>query len=422
MACTRNKMFMKKEFQIKNLTLSNLGHMLHHNSVFSANGEWIVFDGRNDDTKIGETSTIGIVNTKTGEERIIYNTIHQSKFGPGVGAASFHPIEDKVIFIHGLYDADESRPYDMMRRFGMVVDISAPNIGIHYDARDLIAPYTVGSLRGGTHSHCWSSNGKMLSFTYNDELVEQDLRMVGVMIPSEKDILVPTLAGNNNGKMFSAILTDVVRNPKWGSDEISKAFDESWLPTKVPTIVFQGHTRNKNGELITEIYKVEVNSDLILSDSAAVGKQGQLPQVPKGIQMKRLTHTEKGISDFRHWLRASADGEFIYALAKDNKGRNQILQCDVETGKCTYLSDFTFDITSPINLSYAGDKISFIANNNVYLFDIESRYLNKLTDFALADLAIVGAPVFSRQDDRIAFNQFCDIDGQQNVQIKLIEL
>lgn len=412
---------MSKVLSVRVISMTFSSHTIHHNGIFSPNDEWIVFDGRNDDTKIGETSTVGMVNVHTGEERILYKTDRQTIYGPGVGAASFSPKENMVLFIHGLYDADEKEPYDMTRRFGLAIDTDNPMQGIHMDARDVVEPYTAGTLRGGTHSHCWSGDGQLVSFTYNDEFVDSDLRMVGVMVPNENEIEVPKARGNNNGRLYSAIVSDVIREPKWGSDEISKAFDECWI-NGTSKIAFQGNTRNDNGDTITEIYSVTIDPGLILSDSAAVGKIGERPHVPKGIRQQRLSRTSKGLSDLRHWLRSSADGRFIYALAKDEQERNQIVRCEVSTGSFNYVSSFDFSISSPINVSERGDKITFVADNNVHLFDLESKKLDKLTSYSSNDLKVVGAPVFSRKDDKIAFNQFVDQNGKLVVQIKLIDL
>lgn len=67
---------------------------------------------------------------------------------------------------------------------------------------------------------------------------------------------------------------------------------------------------------------------------------------------------------------------------------------------------FGFSICSPININFKGDKITFIANNNLYVFHLKSKNLEKLTSNSAKDLKIVGAPVFSRKDDKITFNQF----------------
>lgn len=405
---------------ISMLTTSEKGHTIHHNGAFSSNDEWIVFDGRNDDTKIGETAVIGVVNVKTGEERTIYQTKNQTVYGPGVGAASFSPDEDQVIFIHGLPDANEKQPYGMSRRTGMLVDIHKGGYAFPADARDMSAPYVPGSLRGGTHSHCWNPDGTMLSFTYNDELIESDLRAVGVMLKLEDEIVVDERSGNSNGEYYSAIVSDVVANPTPGSDEINKAFDECWVDDY--SIAFQGNTINAQGQPVTEIFLVEIDREKILADKNAVGKKGERPKVPTGIKQKRLTFSERGLSDLRHWLRSSPDGQYIYGLAKDDEGNNQIVRCQTKSGEFEYVSDFDFSIAAPINISYKGDKMTFVAGNNVFVFEMESKELYQLTNFSENTLKVIGAPLFSRKDDKIAFNQFVEIDGHINVQIKLIEL
>jgi len=409
------------ERRIDSLTRSDIGHTLHHNNVFSPDNNWIVFDGRNDDTKIGETSSIGMVNVHTGEERLLYKTANQTIYGPGVGAASFSPVEDMVVFIHGLYDADSVKPYDITRRFGLAVNMYNPMVGMPMDARDSYAPYTAGALRGGTHSHCWSGDGRLISFTYNDEFVDPDLRMVGVMVPTEEPVVISSLEENNKGKKYAAIVTDVVRDPLPGSDEISKAFDECWVSSHTNyTIAFQGNTRNEEGETITEIYLVDIDPARILQDSSAVGKEGERPRTPDGIRQRRLSRTLKGLSDLRHWLRS--DGRYVYALAKDDDNRNQIVQCEVSSGRFTTVSDFDFSISSPINMSHRGDKITFVANNNIYLFDLAIKKSVMLTSNSPEDLKIVGAPVFSRKDDMIAFNQYAESNGNEYIQIKIVHL
>ncbi len=420
-----NSCMIKKSNEI---TLSAFGHTLHHNGVFSPDGNWIVFDGRNDDTKIGETAIIGIVNVKTGEEKTIYQTKNQTVFGPGVGAASFSPVKDKVIFIHGLADADEQKPYAMSRRTGVGIDINFPAKPFFYDARDVSFPYTPGSLRGGTHSHCWSADGQFISFTYNDELVEPDLRVVGVMFPQE--VKADAGKGNNDGTMYAAIVTDVVRNPKPGSDEISKAFDECWINGYTNSegiyianaIAFQGNVMNKDGQQITEVFVVDIDAEKILVDSEAVGKPGERPHVPTGIKQKRITFSEKGLSDTRHWLRASPDGKYIYALAKDARNLNQIVQVEANSGEILYLSNNNHSIDFSFNLSADGGRICYVAGNAIHVFDIHKRTSEQLTQ-GTENGKIIGAPSFSPKGDFVVYNQYIrHADGQEYLQIRKAEL
>lgn len=411
------------------LTRSAMGHTLHHNGVFSPDGQWVVFDGRNDDMKIGETSVIGLVHISTGEESIIYKTKNPTVYGPGVGAASFSPVRDFVIFIHGLSDADREKPYAMGRRTGVGVDIRRPFEPVMMDARDITFPYTTGSLRGGTHSHAWSGDGRLISFTYNDEQVDPDLRMVGVMVPHEPGVKVDSAQGNNNGAFYSAVVTDVVRDPVPGSDEIGKAFDECWVGKNGYTdkagrhhpyaIAFQGHTRNEEGRLITEIYVVDIDPEKILADPHAVGKAGGRPRVPQGIRQRRITFSERGLSDTRHWLRTSPDGRYIYALARDEKGYNQIIRVTVNTGEIGYVTRNDYSVDFTFNVSHDGEKICYVAKNQVHVLDLRMEKSVCLTQNTGGKIS--GAPSFSPKDDIIVYNQYVKNEkGEEFLQIRKV--
>lgn len=413
------------------LTHSAMGHTIHHNGVFSPDGQWIVFDGRNDDTKIGETPFIGIVNVSTGEESIIYETKNPTVYGPGVGAASFSPVQDFVIFIHGLSDADREKPYAMSRRTGVGIDIHQPFQPVMMDARDVTSPYAPGSLRGGTHSHAWSGDGQLISFTYNDELADSDLRVVGVMVPCEKGVQVDSAPGNNNGKYYSAIVTEVIRDPVPGSDEISKAFDECWVNGYTDeegrehpyVLAFQGHTRNAEGRQVTEVFLVETDPQKILADPHAVGKAGERPRVPAGVKQRRITFTEEGLSDTRHWLRSDPQGRYIYALAKDEKGYDQIIQVEIRTGDIRYLTRNTFSVDFAFNVSPDGGKICYVGANQVHILDIGSKESVQVTHHPDTDGKVTGAPSFSPRGDILVYNQYVKNDkGGNFLQIRKVRL
>jgi hypothetical protein len=244
------------------------------------------------------------------------------------------------------------------------------------------------------------------------------------MVQPDQEIFVDSAAGNIQGKYYSAIIADVIVEPEHGSDQISKAFDECWLGNigddSNPSIAFQGTTKNEDGKDVVEIFLVDIDPQKILQDKGAIGREGEKIRVPKGIISKRLSHSENGLSDLRHWLRSSPDGKFIYALAKDKNGFNQIARCEVQTGELKNISNLDFSISSPINIDPKGEKITFIANNNVYLFDLKSLKADKITDFGSDDLPLLGVPVFSRDGSKLAFNQFVEKEGRKNVQIKMI--
>ena len=226
------------DYKERQLTSGPQGHTINPSQVFSDNDQWIVFDTRNDDTGIGKTGSIGMVNTHSGETRELYHTKNQTDFGPGVGAAAFSPVDKRVLFLHGIRNADSEKPYDLTRRTGIAVDIDHPGIPLFMDARNIVAPFTPGALRGGTHAHSWSADGKWISCTYNDYVLQQlsktdssvkDLRVVAVIAPFGKVSVPVNGEENNNGEMFAAVVTRVTADPKPGTDEIDRAFDETWI-------------------------------------------------------------------------------------------------------------------------------------------------------------------------------------------------
>lgn len=417
----------KEERTIMQLTHSPAGHTLHHNGVFSKDGQWVVFDGRNDDTKIGETPVIGVVHMKTGEEQVIYQTKNSTQYGPGVGAASFSPVADRVLFIHGLVSADKEKPYHISRRTGVAVDLEHPFLPVFMDARDITAPYIPGALRGGTHAHCWSGDGRMISFTYNDALVEPDLRTVGVMLDVGHPILVDSAEGNNSGQFYAAVIADVVPEPRPGSDEISKAFDECWVGKagytnaaghRIPyAIAFQGNTRNEKGETAAEIFIADLDPAGIGNDTAAVGAPGTRPRVPEGVQVQRVSRTPKGLSLVRHWLRSSPDGRFIYALAPDENNIVQIISCAVNSGQVRYLTQNRTSIDYSFNLDKEGNRIAYVTDNNIYIWDLAANKNRQVTFNKPGDPKIAGAPSFAPDGRMLVFNQYQPQDGRLYLQI-----
>ncbi|WP_461484941.1 DUF3748 domain-containing protein, partial [Pedobacter sp.] len=400
-------MFDKKIVQLTN---SEIGHTLNTGQVFSANNEWIVFDHRNNDGDIKITGSIGIVNTKTGEERTIYKTTNQTAHGPGVGAASFSPVTDRVIFIQGIRNADAQKPYDFTRRTGVAIDIDKPGQPIFMDARSLDKPYTIGALRGGTHAHSWSGDGEMISYTYNDYVIEQlaktdarvkDLRTIGLMFP--KKVVVPNLANleNNDGEMFSVLAATVVENPVAGSNEIDKAFDECWIgkdgyikadgTRQRKAIAFQGNVKNAIGETITEIFVSDIADDLTQSNfnDNAAGTATTRPAVPSQITQRRVTFMAnlsqslgKGAKGPRFWLRSSADGSRIFFLSEDDKGIVQAYSVSSNALNGEEIKQVTnndFSIASPINISPDGLYLSYIADQSVFITAISSGISQRLT-------------------------------------------
>lgn len=427
--------------KIVQLTHSEIGHTLNTGQVFSTDNDWIVFDTRNNDGDIKITGSIGIVNVKTGEERTIYKLNNQTQHGPGVGAASFSPVENRVIFIHGIRNADASKPYDFTRRTGVGIDIAQPQQPIFMDARNIEFPYTLGALRGGTHAHSWSGDGQMISYTYNDYVIEQlaktnpkvkDLRTIGLMFP--KKVTVPNTDDleNNNGEMFSVLAATVTENPKPGSNEIDKAFDECWIgkdgylkadgTKQRKAIAFQGNVKDKTGNTIAEIFVSDIDEDLTWAsfNKNVAGTENTRPTVPNEIKQRRITFTEKGAKGPRNWLRSSADGSQIFFLSEDDQGIVQVYSVSPNGGKIKQITRNEFSIASPINISPDGLYLSYIADQSVFITEIASGVSQRLTPPYAAPEKLNGAVVWSNDGKKIAYNRYVKSEKGIFLQIFLL--
>ena len=427
-----------KEIQ---LTQAPQGHTLHNTQVFSKDGQWIVYDTRNDDAQIGSTERIEMVHVETGTVKPLYHTEHQTVYGPGVGAATFSPTKDRVLFIHGIRNADINRPYSMTRRTGVAIDIEQPGVPIFMDARDITPPFTPGALRGGTHAHSWSGDGQWISFTYNDFIMEQraksdtsvqDLRMVGVMVPQPVTVAPDTSLENNSGAYFSMVVTDVTETPLPGSDAIDKAFDESWIgkngyqrpdgSRQQRAIAFQGNVRDTAGNTVTEIFVVDLPDELPTAANShpLEGTSNHRPGVPSGISQRRITHTARGVEGPRHWLRTTPDGSLICYLAKDEKGVVQLFGVSPNGGTPHVLTHLNFSIEGPFNIDPSGTWVAYPADNSIFLTNLKTGETERITP-RFTDLEKpVGAPNWSPDGNTLAYNRYVGEGDTRFLQIFLL--
>ena len=91
-------------FSETQITFSPYNHSLDNNDNFSPDNMWLVYDTRTNNGGIRRGKTIEKVNISTKEIDTIYSAPGASETGPGIGAVSYHPIENKIIFIdHIIY-------------------------------------------------------------------------------------------------------------------------------------------------------------------------------------------------------------------------------------------------------------------------------------------------------------------------------
>lgn len=431
------------KFREIQITTDASGHCLNSTQCFSPNDQWIVYDGRNDDTQIGSTAAISMVNTSSGEIKQLYKTSNQTEYGPGVGAATFSPVANRVLFIHGIRNASEQNPYSITRRTGVAVDVESPGVPIFLDARNVLDPFTNGALRGGTHAHTWSGDGKWISFTYNDYVVEQaaktdsgikDLRTIGIMIPGRNVIVPENGMENNDGEMFSIVVAPVTENPAPGSDEIEKAFDETWIGKdgyrksdgswQKRAIAYQGNLRDDNGQLRTEIFVVDIPDDILenAESTAFIATSDRRLSAPPGLAHRRITYTRKGLTDKpRHWLRSDSAGTRIAFLAEDEKGFMQLFTISPNGGNPSQLTDFDFSIQGPFNFSPDGQQIAYVADNSVFMTGVNSLKTTRITERAHDTSRPVGAANWSNNGQMLCYNKYIESDEGRFLQIVLIK-
>lgn len=434
----------KKSVSMREVQLTSglYGHMLNSAQVFSPDDEWVVYDIRNDQTHIGRTCCIEKVNVRTGEVVRLYSAPEQSLHGPGVGAASYHPREPKIIFIHGLLNCNEDQPYGFTRRFGALLDETAPAKVTHAEARTIREPLVAGALRGGTHAHSWSADGKWISFTYNDALMEKleqtsgvvkDLRTIGVMAPSTRVTIPQEDAENFSGEYFSIVAATVTENPQPGSDQIEKALDECWIGTngylrkdgtvQRRAIAFQGQIRDKNDSSITEIFISDIPDDITQSNDGnpVAGTLSTRPRVPRGLNQRRITFTSgrkfPGVQGPRFWLRSSPDGALLYFLAKDDEGVVQIYEVPSTGGDLRQVTRLKHPVQAQFNVSPNGQSIALIADNSIWVTDIPSGELLRLTPRTPDDNAPVFAVIWNHQGNSLVFNRYVKTANQKFLQI-----
>jgi hypothetical protein len=424
-------------YKEKQLTFGNKGHFLNTTQCFSPDGQWIVYDTRNDDTKIGSTGSIEMVNVDTGEIRELYHTQNQTEYGPGVGAAAFSPVKNTVIFIHGIGNANQQKPYSFSRRTGVAINIDQPNIRHFMDARCVTGPFIPGALRGGTHAYTWSADGQWLSFTYNDHIIEQlssinqvvkDLRTVGVMFP--RQVIVPNDSDgeNHSGEMFAVAVAKVTEDPKPGSDDIDKAFDEAWIGVngyiksdgtlQKRAIAFQGNVVDEQGHTKTEVFIADLPDDLTQAQAGhpLEGTAISRPGVPLGVTQRRITFTKMGIVGPRHWLKTTPDGNLIYFLSKDDLGFINIFGVHPNGGAVKQLTFNKFDVQSGFNISPDGKLLAYIADDSIIISDILSGKSNKI----VTEQKPVGKVVWSPDGQKLVFNSYIKKDDQNYFQIILL--
>ncbi len=429
----------------KQITSAPRGHILTNTGAWSPDGRWIVYDTRSD--AAGERfdgETIEVVNVDSGEVRELYRAAN----GAHCGAATFHPLQPRVVFILGPEHPTPDWSYCPWHRQGVVVEMERPGIARNLDARDLTPPFTPGALRGGTHLHVWDGAGQWVSFTYEDHPLAQftaasatnDLnqRNIGVSVPGRPVRVHKGHPRNHDGDFFSVLITRTVANPRPGSDEIKRACEEAWVGVEGyarpdgtrqrRALAFQGSVVTAGGETIAEVFVADLPEDLSAEDrSPLCGTLTRAPCPPRGVVQRRLTFTDRrtfpGLQGPRHLLRSSPDGARIAFLMKDDHGVAQLWTVSPLGGQPRQLTRNPWSVASAFSWSPDGRSLAHVMDNSVCVTDAASGQTSRLTKRG----SDAGAPrpeacVFSPDGKRIAFVRRVNTAGFEANQVCVVFL
>lgn len=299
--------------QEKQLTFSPKNHMLDNNDNFSSDGRFLCYDTRDTVAAgIEGSRTIEKVELSTGKETILYAPEPPC----GVGAVSYSPTADRVAFIHGPR-ADQG-PYAKSNRRGAEVLADGSQGLTWLDARDVLTQTTPpGAHRGGTHRHEYSLDGRRVGCTYDDALLTQYDRTVALLEPSPK---APSGATH-----YFVNLAPIVPKGTAKPGEIEKAAGDSWVGREGRVRAFIGKVRLDDGVSYEEcLFVAEIPADLDVT-TADSGDTQRFPSPPKGVVIRRLTHTRaEGI------VRGTPDGTRIAYFAKAPDGTRQVFVVPVD--------------------------------------------------------------------------------------------
>jgi len=411
--------------------------MLTNVAVWSADSRWIVYDTRSSpDGSVFDGTRIERVEVGSGRIELLYEAQH----GACCGVVTASPVDDRVVFILGPEHPTPEWQYGFTRRQGVVVRTSRPGVIKPLDARDLVPPFTAGALRGGSHVHVFSPDGRLVSFTYEDAVLdglsadaatvgssrEKNLRGIGVSLCGQPGKVPHTHPRNHDGTAFTVLVTRLTDEPRAGSDEIVKAFEEAWIGThgylrpdgtrQRYALAFQGHVVVNDAAFgglrtISEVFVCDLPTEpqalMVAGEQPLEGTLTRRPAPPRGVTQRRLTFTVNrrypGVDGPRHWLRSSPDGARIACVMRDDRGIAQLFTVSPNGDGLVSVTRDEWSVASSFSWSPDGRQIAYVADGSIFVVDTTSGMSTRLTDCDVACPPRPEACVFSPDGRRIAF-------------------
>lgn len=397
---------------MKQITTAPRNHQLTNTQTWTPDSQWLVFDVRPSGASF-TGDTIERVNLHSGDVEVIY----RAPEGAHVGVVTVNPHEDRYVFIHGPENPDADWHYDFHHRRGVITALGKT---ANLDAMDITAPFTPGALRGGSHVHVFSPNGKNVSFTYNDHVMHEwdarcDLRNVGVAVPYGPVQPQGTHPREYAGSHWCVLVSHTTPEPAPGSDDINRAYEEGWVGDG--NIAFIGDTLSDKGEKVPELFIVALpdsESDWKEpGDAPLQGTETTLPAPPKGVLQQRLTFTHSRawpglVSVPRHWVRSNTQGTQIAFLMRDDAGIVQLWLISPQGGEPQQLTHSATGIQSAFNWHPSGEALGFVLENRIARCDASNGEVTFLTS-GNARCPSADAVVFSPDGKQIAWME--EVDG-----------
>lgn len=379
----------------KQISFGAKNHDLDNNDNFSPDGKYLCYDTRGTvyNTDLANCKTIEKIELATGEETVLWapEYITGDQAAPGVAAVSWHPTENKVIFIHGplLEEVEERGFYGIRNRTGVEVSADGKGTVTKIDLRDVKSdgPTTPGAQRGGTHRHEYTRSGNRIGFTYDDYILQEYGRTIGILEPCDK--------APEGYTHYFAVLLNTVPQGKSKAGEIERAYADSWVDSEGTMRAFIGDVRAKNGmDYDTALFVIDIPKETDIT-TAFSGNAKKYPEPPKGVSVRRLTHRGKagGI------VRGSFDGKHIAYLSKDIHGIMQVTVIptdgsDLSPDKSKHpvvLTNFTTSASTP-RWHPSNEWIFSMINGNVAVTHVKKKTSLLLTNDEMKRGELVVSP------------------------------
>lgn len=305
----------------RQITSTPLNHALDNNDNFSHDDRFLCYDTRlTRGVGNGCSTSIMKVEIATGAEIVVYEPkpiiLGPIDAAPGVIAASYNPVADEIIFIHGPLVSETPKIgfYGKTNRRGAVVAASGGPARF-LDLRDVSNETTTpGAHRGGTHRHEYSADGKRIGFTYDDHLLTDYGRTVGMMMAGPK--------APKGVTHWMAILAPIAPMGKAQPGELEFAGFDSWVGRQGLMRAFIGKVKEAGGGYTNSLFVVDIPASVDITTSFS-GTRTRFMAPPKGVGVRRLTHTQAtGVA------RGSLDARRIAYFAKDASGVSQVFLID----------------------------------------------------------------------------------------------